>query len=282
LRSCCASAVAAVSLLTISPAWAQQPSPLDIVKRAVAQDHSNAPRIRDFTYRMRQNERKYDSSGRVTSTTVKTWEISFLEGSPYRRLIARNDQPLSAEEQKFETDRMAYEAAQRRKESKADREKRVAEWETRLRKQREPVMEVPEAFDLKLAGEETVDGAPAWVIDAMPKQGYKPKSSSTAYLPKMKARFWIAKKDSQWLKMEAETLDTISFGAILVRLAKGSNLEMEQSRLEDSLCMPRRFVVHASARIALFKYYRTEIEYTLTDFRRTATDTVKTGAPEPR
>jgi len=245
-------------------------TPREIVQRAVSLDHNNATRIRDFTYRQRQLERQYDASGRVKQISVKTWEISFLEGSPYRKLVARDDKPLSPEEQKFEQERMRYTAEQRRKESKADHDKRAAEWEKRLRKQREPVMEIPDAFDFTLAGAENVDGADAYVIDARPKPGYRPKSSSASYLTKMKARFWIAKKDYQWLKMEAQALDTITFGAILVRLAKGSNLEMEQARVEDTICLPAKFVVHASARVALFKVYHADLEYSLSDFRRNA------------
>jgi hypothetical protein len=252
------------------PACAQ--TPREIVERAVAMDRNNATRIREFTYRQRLQERQYDGSGKLKQTSDRTWEISFMEGSPYRRLVARNGQPLSADEQKFEEERMRFTAEQRRKESKTEHNKRVGEWERRQKKQREPVMEVPDAFELTLATEEPVDGAPAYVIDATPKPGYKPRSSSGSYLPQMKARFWIAKKDFQWLKMDAQTLDTISFGGILIRLAKGSNLEIEQGRVEDALCLPTRFVIHASARVALFKVYRADIEYTLSDFRRAASE----------
>jgi hypothetical protein len=257
---------ALLSLLLCLPLCAQ--TPREIVQRAVELDRANFTRVREFTYRQKQQERQYDSSGNLKQTTIRTWEISFLEGSPYRRLVARNGQPLSAGEQKSEQGRLRYTADQRLRESQADREKRVGEWERRQRKQREPVLEVPDAFDFKMAGEETVDGEPVYVIDATPKPGYQPRSSSASYLPKMKARFWIAKKDSQWLKMEAETLDTIAFGGILVRLAKGSTLWAEQGRVDPGLCLPKRFVIRATARVALFKVVRTEIEYTFGDFRR--------------
>ncbi len=179
--------------------WAE--TPREIVQRAISADRSNLTRIRDFTYRQRSYERQYDGNGKVKTTSVKTWEISFVEGSPYRKLVARDDKPLSADEQKFEEDRMRYMAEQRRKESKADHDKRVAEWERRIQKQHEPEMEIPDAFNFTLAGTQTVDGSEAYIVDATPKPGYKPKSSSTSYLSKMKARFWIATKDYQWLKM---------------------------------------------------------------------------------
>jgi hypothetical protein len=238
------------------------------VQRAVALDAANARRIAEFTYLQRQQERQYDGSGKLKQTIVKTWEISFMEGSPYRRLVARNDQPLSPEERKSEDDRLRFTADQRRKESQADRQKRVAEWERHIEKQREPMQEVPDAFDFRWAAEETVAGEPAFVIDAAPKPGYKPRSSAASYLPKLKARFWIAKKDFQWLKLQAETLDTIAFGGILLRLAKGGVLSIEQGRVEAGLCLPTHLSIDASARVALIKVVHTQADYTLSDYRR--------------
>ena len=267
MNGCCHRiARTAAGLLLPLAAWAQ--TPREIVQRAVALDAVSAARIREFTYRQRQQERQYDSSGNPRQTTIRTWEISFLEGSPYRRLVARNDTPLSAEEQKSEDERMRYAAEQRRKESPAERAKRVGEWERRQRRQREVLPEIPDAFDFKMAGEETVAGEPVYVIDAMPKPGYRPRSSSGSYLTKMKARFWIAKRDCAWLRMEAETLDTIAIGGILVRLAKGGSVSMEQVRVEDGLCLPKGYAIRASARVALVKVVRTDMEYSLGDFRR--------------
>jgi len=250
--------------------WAQ--TPREMVRRAVALEDAGARRVREFTYRQRQQERQYDGSGKLRQTTIRTWEISFLEGSPYRRLVARNDVALSAGERESEDERMRYAAEQRRRESPAERAKRVGEWERRQRRQREPLQEVPDAFDFKLAGEETVDGEPVYAIDAAPKPGYRPRSSSGAYLTKMKARFWIARRDFQCLRMEAETLDTISIGGILVRLAKGGSLSMEQARVEDGLCLPKRYAIRASVRVALVKVVRSDIEYTLGDYRRPPAD----------
>ena len=90
LSGCCdRAAIALVLAAGAVTAQASGPSPREIVERAVALDRDNVTRIRDFTYRQRQLERQYDSSGKVKGTSVKTWEISFLEGSPYRKLVAR-------------------------------------------------------------------------------------------------------------------------------------------------------------------------------------------------
>ena len=267
MNGCCRRSRRAILFLWLAlPVCAQ--TPREIVRRAVALDSVNARRIREFTYLQRQHEREYDSSGKLKRTAIRTWEISFLKGSPYRRLVARNDTPLSAGEGESEDERMRYTAAQRRRESPAERARRVDEWERRERQRREPLLEVPDAFDFKLAGEETVDGESVYVIDAAPLPGYRPRSSYGSYLPKMRARFWIAKRDFQWLRMEAGTLDTIAFGGILVRLAKGTTVSMEQGRVEDGLCLPKHLAIHLSARVALVKVVRTGMEYTFGDFRR--------------
>jgi hypothetical protein len=47
--------------------------------------------------------------------------------------------------------------------------------------------EVIDGFDLRLAGEEQIDGVPVWVIEGAPQRGYKFKSSeSDSVLSKMK------------------------------------------------------------------------------------------------
>ena len=72
--------------------------------------------------------------------------------------------------------------------------------------------------------------------------------------------------------MEAETLDTISIGGILLRLAKGGSIHIEQGRVEDGLCLPKRYAVRAVVRVALVKMVRTGLEYTLDDYRRPPAD----------
>ena len=160
--------------------------------------------------------------------------------------MARNDQPLPPKEQQQEDEKLQRSIEQRRKETPEQKERRIADWKRKQEKQREPLRELPDAFDFRLAGEENIAGVPAYVIDASPKPGYKPRSSIASFFPKVKARFWIDKKDYQWAKVDMETLDTITFGGILVRLAKGSHLVMEQARVNQEVWLPRRISMQAS------------------------------------
>jgi hypothetical protein len=110
------------------------------------------------------------------------------------------------------------------------------------------------------------------VIAATPKPGYKPKLAADAYFPKLKGKLWIDKRDNEWVKAEIETLDTIAFGGILVRLASGSRVTFEETRVNDEVWLPKRISVSLSARLMLVAGTRAEIEIAFSNFRKFQAD----------
>jgi hypothetical protein len=254
----------------------------EIVRRSVQLDERNTEAARNYTFLQRQLERQFDGAGKLKEEKLRTWDVTMQEGSPYRRLVARNDKPISAEEQQNEQAKLELNLAERRKETPAQREHRIADWERRRQRQREPLKEVPDAFDFRLVGEENLNGGQAYVIDATPKPGYKPKSASTSYLPKMKARFWIDKKDYQWIKMDAETLDTVTFGAFLIRVAKGAHITMEQLRVNNEVWLPKRIALQGSARLFFVKGLHMDIDISFSDYKKFQTDSRVVATGEAR
>jgi hypothetical protein len=250
--------------------WGQDPK--EIVRRSVEIDKRNNEVARNYTFVQRQQQREIDASGKVKKTESETYDVTLLEGSPYRRLIARNDRPLPPKDQAKEDEKLKKSIEDRRKETPEVRARRIQEWERKQEKQREPLREIPEAFDLKLAGEEKISGVDAWMIDATPHPGYKPRSQSTSFFPKVRARFWIAKQDYQWVKIDMESLDTIWFGGILIRMSKGSHLEFEASRVNNEVWLPRRAVLKGAVRIALLKVLRGDVSFEFSDYKKFQAD----------
>ena len=244
----------------------------EIVRRAVELDKSNAELIRGYTYLQRTEQRQTDSSGKVKEVESNTFAVTLEDGSPYRRLIAHNDQPLSPREQKKEEEKRQSSVEARGKESREERQRRIAEWDRRLQQRREPIRELPDAFDFTVVREEALNGSQTYVIDATPKPGYRPKLASASYLPKVKVRLWIAKSDGQWVKMDLESLDTISLGGLVLRLAKGTHLTIEQERINNEAWLPKRLSIQGSARILLVKGFHGEINVTFSDYRKPEAD----------
>src|SRR6266498_1842847 len=177
----------------------------EIVRRSAEVDRQYLNLVRQYTFIERQENRELDSGGTVKDRESRTWDITMLEGTPYRRLLARNDKALEPKEEQKEKEKLQRSIAQRRDETDAQRQARYADADRRLQKQREPVREIPNAFDLRVAGEDTVNGAAAWVIEATPKPGYRPRSSLSQFFPKVRGKIWIAKADHQWVRVEAES-----------------------------------------------------------------------------
>ena len=268
--------------LVAAAASAQSQDAREIVRRAVDNDQGNFQGSRNYTYLQRQETRELDRSGQIRSRKIETWDVTLLEGSPYRRLVARSDKPLSPEEQKVEEEKLRLNNDQRRMETSEQRAQRLAEWQRRLDRQREPVKEVPDAFKFTLLGEEQVGGRPVYRIEAAPKAGFRPKSRTAEMFPHVKLHLWIDKGDYQGARIEMEVLDSISFGGFLVKLSKGTRLLIEQARVDDGVWLPRQFSLTAAARILLVKGLNRELDYTFSGYKKFQVDSkVIAFTPKP-
>jgi len=254
----------------------------EIVRRAVERDSANTALARNYTFLQRQDLRELDNAGRLKSQRLETWDITLLDGSPYRRLVARDDRPISADEQRREEERLRRSIEDRQKETPAERGRRLAEWNRRQERQRAPVKELVDAFDFQLAGNEVLEGRPVFVIEALPKPGYKPKSTLSAFFPKVKLRLWIDQRDYQGARIDMEVMDAISLGGFLLRVAKGSRLVIEQTRMNDDVWLPKQVSLHASARVLLVKGLNREMDFTFSNYKKFQADSRVVAVEEKR
>ena len=247
--------------------------PREIVRRAVEADSHNYRIAQDYTYLQREERRTLDASGNVKDVKVETYDVTLIDGSQYRRLVARGDQPLSASELRKEEEKEKKEAARRRKESPSQRQKRLAGAEARRRKNREQYADIVDAFNFRLAGRDAIAGAPVWIVEGTPRAGFRARASAgRKLLPKIDCRLWISMSDYGWARIEIETLDTVSFGLAVVRIAKGSRITIEQTRLNGEIWLPSRVVVTAGARLFLVRNTRINLLYDFTDYRKFQSD----------
>jgi hypothetical protein len=244
----------------------------EIIRRAVAAEDRNWKMARNYTFSERVDLRYLDSEGRVKSSEVNTYEVTLLQGSPYRRLTARDDRALLPREETKEQDKLAKSVAERRKETLAQRSERLAAYQNRPEWQREAWRELPEAFDFQICGEEVQDGHRLYVIQANPRRGYQPRSRTAKVLPHVRGKLWVNQQDHYLVKAEVEMIDTIWVGLFLVRLAKGSRASFAQTRIDDEVWLPARVQAFASARVGLLKVLHIEQEVRYSDHREPQAD----------
>lgn len=211
----------------------------------------------NYTYTQRNVEMK--SGTRIITVS----QVTSIHGTPYQRLMEKDGRPLTSAEAAREQEKYDKTLAERSHESPAERRKRIADYQ----KQRGFLKEVPDAFQFKLLGERTVEGRPAYLVKCTPNPNYQPHNLASRIFPKIEAKLYIDKRDLQWARAEADVMDTVSFGFILARVAKGSKILLERMRLNDGTWVVKRVDISGTARIMMVKTRDLDAEITYGDYR---------------
>ena len=259
-------------LMLIANVWADTPDVKGIIERALMKDTRNNELLEKYTYLQSETERQLDGQGKATSTTTKDFEVQRIYGILHKTLIRKDGKLLPLKEQVAEKEKLEKLSAKQARLSAADREKQVRDEASKRRKQREFLKDIPKAYDFRLVGEETLANRAVWVIEATPNRTYSPSSIQTRAFTKMKAKFWIAKEIDQLMRMEAEALDTLSFGFVLARLNKGSRITVEVMQVNNEIWVPKMFRADIDARLALLKKVRASEEVQFSNFRKFSAD----------
>jgi hypothetical protein len=246
--------------------------PYELVRRSIAQDQLDWLRMKDYTWQGRSVQKHLDAHGKLQSTKRETWETLILDGDAYRRILERNGEPLSQEDQRNEQRKLDKETRRLSSEKPLDRARRLEESEKRRKHEFAFLSEIPELFDLRIEGNSAVDGRSVWVVSGAPKPGAKAKSGDAKVLLKVRGRIWIDKATYQWARLEAETTDTISWGVFLARLDSGSKMVFEQAEVSPELWFPKRLLLIGSGRVGLIKRLAREEEIEWSNYRKFSVD----------
>jgi len=263
------SIISALLLVALSaPAQEAAPDPLEIVRRSVDRDWTDFETRKNYTYQEHSEFRQYGRNGATAKVHSETNEMLILEGRPYERLIARDDEPLSPRNERREQAKLDKELAKRQHESPSQK----ARYQKERTDEREFIREIPDAFTFRLLKTDTVSNQPAWVIDAQPKAGYRAAHSRANDFAKVHATIWIEQATYHWVKVDADVLSTISVGFGLLRVAPGSRMHFEQTRVNDEIWLPSNMLVRFEARLALLKVLRGEYNIRYSDYRKFQSD----------
>jgi len=257
-----------LALAVCLPALLAAQDAREIARRAIDAEFASVLAGRNYNYVERQATKQFNGSGKLEKFEAKTWDVTMVEGSPYRRLVGLNDKPLAAPDQNKEDEKLHWFTEQRHAENSDQRQLRIADWKHKQDKQREPLHEILDGFNFKLLPDETVNGRAVWLVEATPKPGYKPKSKSAFFFPKVRMRLWVDRQDFQAVKAEMELLDSVWWNGIVARLPKGDRLTYELTRVDGNVWLPERIRITGSARVLFVKGFHGEIEIDYSNYKR--------------
>ncbi len=202
-------------------------------------------------------------------TTSRTQQVFTILGSDYYMPIAVDDEPLPADRQKLELQRLKNEVARRRRETPAEAQQRSEKYRKTREQNGMLIREFTKAFDFTVAGEETMNGRVCYVLAAKPRPGYRPPNRTAKILTGMQGRLWIDKESFHWVKAEAEVLRSVSIFGLFARVSPGTKMELEMIPVTDSVWLVSRFAVEL--RIAILWWKSTKAtETTFSGYRPAA------------
>ena len=179
-------------------------------------------------------------------------------------LIAKDDKALSQKD--------AASLINAKNESEGEGSKRLEKEKKDQEEGRAFVREIADAYNFHFVGEEKLDAHDTYVIDAAPRPGYQPRLKDARFLPKFRFRAWVDKAEMQWVKLDIHCVDTVSIGLFLARIHKGSHFELEQTRINDEVWLPKHVLLNLDARIALLKGLNMSLEITFRDYKKFRAD----------
>ena len=256
------------ALLTFICGAARAQNARDIVARSLQADHDTVAVAAQYTYQENQITKELDGSGHVTKTTSEVRDILFLGGKRYEHLIEKNGKPLPPDQARKEQAKLDKAAAEASRLTPEERDKRFAEFVRQRAKQRDELQGIPDAYTFTLLEQPMLGDRTCYLIQAQPRSGYRGKNANL--LRHLSGKLWIDKKDYEWVRLETDVLDDISFGFFLAKLSKGARFTLERVRINDEVWLPKQITVKASAR-ALIKSFHVEQTISYSNYRKFST-----------
>ena len=248
------------------------------VKKRLATDQE---RQSGYVFVERRTEQKVDGSGRVTSETVKVFEV--YPGLPgeerYRRLIEENGQrvvpdKLARQDRERQQDVESYAKAQA---SESQRQKAAREQEKVRRRFDAAIDDLFRIYDIRMVRREPIDGHSTILATLDPKDTARPQTDDGKIMRNFKARAWISESDYELVRVEIEAVRDLSIGmGLLARVHKGTIASFERRKVNNEVWLPAKATWTASGRLLLARRLRLRGISEFSGYKKFSVDTSTT------
>lgn len=253
-------------------ATAQEGDPLPegnaYLRGVIGNSRAQDAAINDYSYDLEETREQLDGNRKTTSRESRRYEVYFVRTRPVRRLVSRNEVPLSPREQ-AEVDRKAEAQAE------AISQGRTVSEQPGIR-----LAALLDSFEFKTVGREERLGRKTLIFDFEPRKGVARRSgdrAENAVTRILQGQVRIDEADGRVVLLEARNTPGQRAGvATGVRLGT-FELMMEFTAAEERVWLPRQVVTLATGRAFLFKTFRVRQTTTYSNYRKFTVDTEEKG-----
>jgi hypothetical protein len=239
-----------------------------------------------YVYVETRREQKLDKHGRTREESVKVFEsYPGLPGEArWERLISENGRPVPSEElakQDRQRQRKAVGMVQRLAEdSSKERARQQREYQKARHEREEAVNDIFAVFDIRMIGRERIEQHETIAFSLTPRPAARPATGDGRQMKHFNVKAWISESDHELVKLEAEAIDTLSFGlGVLARLHKGATLSFLRRKVNGEVWLPAVVSYRGSARVGLLVTLRRGGTSEYSGYRKYSVDTSATLEP---
>ena len=232
-----------------------QLAPDEIIRRSVEANN------RDWRLGPAYSHFEHDVDQKGDERIDRTYEVSLMDGSTYRRLMAVNGQPIPPVQQSQEELKEKRELARRRSETPAEREARIRKYQVDREHDYVLMTQMAVAFTFRLLGSENLNGHETYVLDAEPKPNYHPVNRDAKVLTGMHGKLWVDVEHFHWAKVEAEVVRPVSFGGFIARVGPGTRFVLSKEPVGDDVWQPSDFTMQVIASVLFFQHNSTSTQH---------------------
>jgi hypothetical protein len=271
-----------IAILAVPVAGQDRPLPdyasfmAEVRKRLEADD----VRQSDYVYVETRREQKLDAAGTSTKETLNVFEsYPALPNEPrWRRQIVKDGKPVPpADLADVDRDRQKKVLEYAKKLERNPEQVRDAERKKHEDERRDSERQVDDAlrvYDIKMLGREVVNGYETIAVSFSPRKDAKPQTSEGKIMRHFAGKAWVSESEYEVVRIEAEAIDTVSFGlGLLARVHKGSKAAFERRKVNGEQWLPARATYTASARVMLVKVMRVGGTLEFSDYRKFSVET---------
>lgn len=256
-----------VMLLTVAASTAQT-DPRAIIEhsmQAIEADWKAAPEYECL-------ERDQEAGG------SKTFQDLMIMGSPYQRLVALDDKPLSPAEQKEQEQKLQETIARRRNETEHERAQRIAKYRRSLQRDDLFLEQLIKAFRFSLAGQQEMEGYKVYVLNAVPRPDYQPPNREAQVLKGMQGTLWIDTKTYQWVRVKAKVMHPVWIEGFVAKIEPGTEFQLDKMPVDDGIWLPKHYAMKARARVLFLFNHNSGDDDTYYDYHKIAPNQASLGS----
>lgn len=233
-----------------------------------------------FSYKERRTELHTNPFGRIGTGGTVLYEVhpALNRRLTCRKLLERDGKAVSNEElaRQDREYRARVAEVEQRLARESDEERRRREHEEALAARARAEMridDIAEALQFRMVRRELRDGQPAIVVAFSPKPSVVPKTRQGRIAQGFSGTIWVHETHREVIRVEAKTIDDISFGmGFVAKLNEGATASLTRRPLAEDLWMPSELRFNGHGRAMLFRRVNINHRVEWFDYRKMDVD----------